>query len=323
MNKTERFNKAYYYLRAEGVIKSQADAAKAMKAGRPNISLALKGDKAYLTDKFLTRFASAFKQISANWLLYEEGEMLSVAVPEFKSENSPQVLEGDAEKDVIEEQAKMTARIMELMRESSHIPKTFALDANIEMSLFLEKLKGEKVWSVADVHKICDTFRVRKGWLVDGIGQKYRLPEEVLENIPARRSYDKNVGIPYYNVDFEMGFDLMVNDQTTNPECMIDFAKYNKADCWCNASGDSMEPTISNGDLIAIKEVRDPATCLINDDIYAIVTTNGLRTIKRVRDNGNTITLIPDNKKFSEQTISKELIRKVYKVIGSIKLKTL
>ena len=323
MDKKERFRKAFSYLKYEGVIKTQEAAGKLMGASRSNVSMALSGKESVLTDNFLMRFAEAFKQISLPWLLYGEGEMLSVAVPEFKSENSPQVLEGDAEKDVIEEQAKMTARIMELMRESSHIPKTFALDANIEISLFLDKLKGEKVWSVADVHKICDTFRVRKGWLVDGIGQKYRLPEEVLENIPARRSYDKNVGIPYYNVDFEMGFDLMVNDQTTKPECMIDFAKYNKADCWCNASGDSMEPTISNGDLIAIKEVRDPVTCLINDDIYAIVTTNGLRTIKRVRDNGNTITLIPDNKKFSEQTISKELIRKVYKVIGSIKLKTL
>lgn len=81
-----------------------------------------------------------------------------------------------------------------------------------------------------------------------------------------------------------------------------------------------MSPTISNGDLIAIKEVRDPASCLINDEIYAIVTTNELRTIKRVRDNGDTITLIPDNKKYSEQTISKEMILKVYKVMGSMKM---
>jgi hypothetical protein len=319
MDKAERFNKAYEYLRFEGVVKTQADVAKAMKAGRPNISLALKGDKAFLTDKFLTRFASVFKQISLPWLLYEEGEMVAISVPEFKSENSPQVLEGSIDKDVIEEQAKMTARIMELMRESSHIPRTFALDANIEISLFLDKIKGNKAWSVADVHKICDTFRVRKGWLVDGIGNKYRLPQEVLENIPARQSYDKSVGKPYYNVDFEMGFDILVNDQTVNPDYMIDFAPYNKCDCWCNASGFSMHPTISNGDMIAVKEVRDPKSFLINGEIYAIVTTNDLRTIKRVRDNGDTLTLIPDNKEFDEQTISKELIRKVYRVLGSMK----
>lgn len=80
-----------------------------------------------------------------------------------------------------------------------------------------------------------------------------------------------------------------------------------------------MSPTISNGDVIAIKEVRDAKSCLINDEIYAIVTTNDMRTIKRVRDNGDTITLIPDNKDYSEQSIPKDMILKVYKVMGSVK----
>jgi len=246
--------------------------------------------------------------------------MLTVK-PEFKAENTPQVLEGDEDKDVIVEQQRMTERIMELIRETGHINKTFALQADIELSLFLRKLKGEKAWSVADVHKICDTYRVRKGWLVDGEGKKFRLPEEVLETIPARRSYDVRVGVPYYNVDFAMGFDPLTNDQTVTPEYMIDFTPYNKCDAWCNAMGQSMHPTISHGDKIAIKEVRNPQTCLISGEIYAIVTTNELRTIKRVRDNGDdTITLIPDNKEYPEQTISKSLILKVYKVMGSVKM---
>jgi phage repressor protein C with HTH and peptisase S24 domain len=173
---------------------------------------------------------------------------------------------------------------------------------------------------VADVHKICDTYRVRKGGLVDGDGQKYRLPDEVLETIPARRSYDVRVGVPYYNVDFSMGYDMLTNDQTINPDYMIDFAPYNQCAAWFNATGNSMYPTIASGDKIAIKEIRDPKTCLISGEIYAIVTTNDLRTIKRIKDNGDTVTLIPDNKDYPEQTISKDLILKVYKVMGSVKM---
>ena len=319
MNKRERFNKAYNFLKYEGVIKKQEDVAKAMGASASNVSSALNGRESVLTDNFLMRFATAFKQISLDWLLNEEGNMLTVSA-NFKAENTPQVLESFVDKDIQEEQVRMTERIMELIRESQHIPKTFALEADIELSLFLKKLEGKAVWSVADVHKICDTYRVRKGWLVDGEGQKFRLPDEVLETIPARRSYDTRVGRPYYNVDFAMGFDPSVNDQTVNPEYMIDFAPYNRCDCWCNAMGNSMYPTIAHGDKIAIKEVRDPQTCLISGDIYAIVTTNELRTIKRVRDNGDTITLIPDNKDYPEQTIPKSLILKVYKVMGSVKM---
>lgn len=320
MNKKERLNKAYDFLKYEKVIKKQEDVAKAMGASASNISSALSGRESVLTDNFLMRFATAFKQISLPWLLTGEGTMLSVATPEFKPENIPQVLESNIDKDVIEEQKKMTGKIMELIRETGHVPKTFALDADIEVSLFLAKLKGEKVWSVADVHKICDTFKIRKGWLVDGTEPKYRIPDEVLETLPARRSYDVHAGVPYYNVDFKMGYDLLTNEQGVNPDYMIDFEPYNKCDCWCNARGDSMTPTIANGDVIALKEVRDPQSCLINGEIYAIVTTNDLRTIKRIKDDGDTITLIPDNKEYPVQTIKKEMILKVYRVMGSIKM---
>lgn len=319
MDKKERFNKAYNFLKYEGVVKKQEDVAKAMGASAANISSALAGRERVLTDNFLIRFATAFRQISVDWLLKGTGPMLTVEL-NFKEENTPQVLEGDLDKDVLEEQTKMTGRIMELVRETQHLPKTFALEADIELSLFQKKLDGKATWSVADVHKICDTFKVRKGWLVDGEEPKYRLPDEVLETIPARRSYDTRVGIPYYNVDFMMGFDPRDNDQTVNPEYMVDFAPYNKCDCWCDATGNSMYPTIAHGDKIAIKEVRDPQSCLISGDIYAIVTTNELRTIKRVKDNGDTVTLIPDNKEYPEQTISKELLLKVYKVMGSVKM---
>lgn len=318
-DKKERLNKAYKFLKYEGVIRKKEDVAKAMGMSEANISSALGGSESILTDDFLVRFANAFKQISLDWLLRADGAMLTVT-PEFKDENTPQVLMSDVDKDIIEEQAKITSRIMELVNEFGHTPKTFSLKADIEVSLFLKKIKGDAAWSVADVHKICDTYRIRKGWLVDGEGQKFRLPEEVLEAIPVRRSFDARVGVPYYNVDFAMGFDIMVNDQTYKSEYLVDFSPYNKADAWCNASGDSMHPTISSGDKIALKEVRDPKSCLINGDIYAIVTTNNLRTIKRVKDNGDTITLIPDNKEYSEQTIGKELILRVFKVMGCVKM---
>lgn len=316
-DRKDRFSRACSFLKDEGVIKKQEDIAKAMGVSSTNISNAINGRIRVLTDDFLVSFAGAFKQISIEWLLNGTGPMLTIA-PEFKSENTPQVLLSEDDRDVIEEQKKMTSRIMELVNEFGHIPNTFALKADIEVSLFQKKLKGDATWSVADVHKICDTFKIRKGWLVDGEGDKFRLPDEVLETIPARKSYDPKVGVPYYNVDFELGFDLLENDQTTNPEYMINFQPYNKADAWCNARGNSMYPTISSGDIIALKEIND-YHILISGEIYGIVTVNGLRTIKRVIDNGDTLTLIPDNKEFHEQTIEKGDVMKVFLVMGSLR----
>lgn len=162
-------------------------------------------------------------------------------------------------------------------------------------------------------------------WIYDGSGKMIveethttkMLPSD-FDNLPSK-GFDKSVGKPYFNVDFEMGYTFMENDQTRTPDYMIDFTPYNKCDCWCNAHGDSMRPTISSGDVIAIKEIKD-FSCLISGEIYAIITTNELRTIKRIKDNGDTVTLIPDNKEYPEQVIKKSIIYKVFRVLGSMKM---
>ena len=41
---------------------------------------------------------------------------------------------------------------------------------------------------------------------------------------------------------------------------------------------------------------------------------------ERIKDNGETVTLIPDNKEYSEQTIRKDMIYKVFRVMGNIKM---
>lgn len=129
-------------------------------------------------------------------------------------------------------------------------------------------------------------------------------------------------GVPYYNVDFIGGFDLIVNDQTVTPEYLIDFKEYNKATCWCNITGHSMEPEITSGDIIALREVVDPSF-LPFGEIYAIITTNNMRTIKRIgpASSPENYSLIPTNKapEYGIQEIPKNMIYKVYEVLGCMK----
>lgn len=176
---------------------------------------------------------------------------------------------------------------------------------------YLSKLKREP--SPSKILSIVSRFpQLNKDWLLTGEGEML-----VKDEPHPVKSFTH--GVPYYDVDFRLGFDLMMNDQTTRPDYLIDFAPYNKCDVWCNARGDSMAPTIANGDIIALKEIADPSF-LANDEIYAVVTTNDMRTIKRVRDEGDSLLLIPDNKAYSDQRLPKTLIDKVYKVVGCMKM---
>lgn len=130
-------------------------------------------------------------------------------------------------------------------------------------------------------------------------------------------------GRPYYDVDFKCGFDELADDQTTVPACLISFPPYDREGVvWCNATGDSMSPEINPGDVIALQEVRDWQSYLTYGETYAIATTNGLRTIKKVRKGGtpSTLLLVPVNRAAAdEQEIDKALVLRVFRVLAAIK----
>ena len=97
---------------------------------------------------------------------------------------------------------------------------------------------------------------------------------------------------------------------------------YNTAECWCNVTGHSMEPEISQGDIIALKELHDWQTYIPSGEIYAIVTTEH-RTIKRVSPGKHEgyILLTPSNPspEYVPQEIPLSIVQRVYRVLGCMK----
>lgn len=153
-------------------------------------------------------------------------------------------------------------------------------------------------------------------WLLTGEGSMLKDSDQ-----KPSINYEQK-GVPYYDVDFIGGFEEVLNDQTINPEYFIDFKPYNTAKYWANVSGHSMEPNISHGDIIAIKEIENWIDFLPFGEIYGIVTDE-FRTIKVVSkgDSPETFNLIPLNKdpQYVQQEIPKRLIRKVFSVLGAVK----
>lgn len=170
-------------------------------------------------------------------------------------------------------------------------------------------------------NKISKAFpKLNMFWLLTGEGNM--LKSNISNDSPSINSFKK--GVPYYDVDFIAGFDVMENSQIINPTYYIDFLPFNDADCWLNVTGKSMGPLIAHGDIVALKEVQDWKTFLLEGEIYAIITKNGFRTIKilgkDVEDSNNYL-LIPYNKSgdYHPQPIPKNVITKIYRVKGAIK----
>ena len=129
-------------------------------------------------------------------------------------------------------------------------------------------------------------------------------------------------GVPYYNVDFMGDFDRIFNDSSMVPEYFIDCPEFNRAICWCNITGHSMEPEINHGDIIALGEISS-VSFFPYGEIYAIVTTTGMRTVRRIEPNSNPdyYSLVPTNKSpgYMVQEIPKSVIYRMYEVLGCMK----
>ena len=167
------------------------------------------------------------------------------------------------------------------------------------------------------IDKISKTYPEQNtNWLLTGEGGM------LLDSIDSVPQKSFTNGVPYYNVDFIGGFDIVLNDQTAKPEYLIDFKKYNEATCWCNVTGHSMEPEITHGDIIALKKIEDKSFLPLGE-VYAIVTTNGMRTIKRLGPSSDPkcYTLVPTNKspEYGIQELPKDMIEHIFQVLGCMK----
>ena len=155
-------------------------------------------------------------------------------------------------------------------------------------------------------------------WLLTGQGNMYKL-QETSKLSPIISS---NKGVPYYDVDFIGGFDLIVNEQSLHPSFYIDFSPFNDADFWVNITGKSMSPFISHGDIVALKRFESWKEFILFGEMYAIITDE-FRTVKIIGKgkDDSYLSLIPYSKsyEFSQQDIPKHLVRDIFKVKGSIK----
>mgnify|MGYP002471450687 FL=1 len=199
------------------------------------------------------------------------------------------------------------------LRKIDFFKKTGISPSNFKGEGSKSELGGDKIAKILSVYS-----DINPDWLLTGQGSMLRETHLITPSTNLDRR-----GAPYYNVDFTGGVDLIFNDQSTLPAFYIDFTPYNKEGViWCNLTGHSMEPELSNGDIIAMKELTTPVAYLPAGEIYGIVTDE-YRTVKRIAKSPKEgyVRLIPTNHapEYSEQEIPISMIKRIYAVMGSIR----
>ena len=189
---------------------------------------------------------------------------------------------------------------------------------------YIAALESNKNFSRKKAIALADALSINSNVLIAAFEEEEPEEEEGNNKVINNPSINNDhKGVPYFDIDFVGGFDLVFNNNQVKPSFYIDFLPFNDADYWVNVSGKSMGPLIAHGDIVALKIVDDWRRFLLEGEIYAVITDNGFRTIKMIGAGKDELhyTLIPYNKggDYNPQSIPKEVITHVFRVKGAIK----
>lgn len=163
-NRVNRMITAYEYLRSIGRAHKQQDIAEKMNTDKANVSRAMKGDKKYLTDRFLHRFNNAFDNtFNLDWLITGVGEMLNTKERELEIEDN--IAEnGDYNEDMIK-------RIKEIIELKSKSVRSFSDIIGVKQVTLNQQILGDRKLSVDTILAILNSFEdISAEWLLRGEG---------------------------------------------------------------------------------------------------------------------------------------------------------
>ena len=249
--------------------------------------------KSIKLDTYKEKIEPIFPELNKKWLLLGEGEML---------------IEEDEEEPYLRAERNKYGLSLQRIQELTNLP--------------LKTLKAYDNGSKEMPDDILEAFEN----LFERIENEYNEREEDNTSIPVLITDDmvSNVKVPFYEVDFAGGFTSPEMFSEVKPSFVISSPSFSGADFACVLTGNSMSRRIKNGSVIGLKKINEWWEYFPTNEIYAIVTKNGLRTVKIVKRSTKSgyIDLIPDplpeynSPPYETETIRMEYIIGFYQVVA-------
>lgn len=161
------------------------------------------------------------------------------------------------------------------------------------------------------LEKILTALEVNKGHFL-----KYttKTPLPTIDKDPNGRK------IPFYDTEVFATISPAMGDVVAlRPDTFIHIPMFSQGEFALQITGHSMRPYISHGDWVVVKRIIN-REAIIYDEPYMVVTKeDNLKTVKFIKEHRDKkrLWLVPYNiEQFNEQTILKEDILELYRVVG-------
>jgi len=163
-------------------------------------------------------------------------------------------------------------------------------------------------------YKLLKEFNVNQNWWHNDVGPMFDLEKSKSINLV-------NKGIAYYeDVDVTAGPDNLFTDGSLQPTGYIQIPHFEDCDTSFPLWGDSMWPLYQSGQIVMCKEFLPWRDYVPYGEVFLVVT-DSLRTVKYVKpaSSEDKYLLVSENPHFDSFEISKEHIRRMFIVKGSVK----
>ena len=206
--------------------------------------------------------------------------------------------------------------VKELVRYSGVTTAEVAKKAQIAPSTLQRPAKGTATTRISQrtLEKLKSAYPNFPGWART---KDERLP---FTHQPAE---DDTLAIPMLELAYGMGGTFL--DDVDPGESLERFPRafirlFTKAPaellCFAHGTGDSMEPTISDHDVILIDRSRD--TININDQVW-VLAVSGIGMVKRVRiESGGHVVLLSDNEHVPDYRVGDDELQVIGRVIAVV-----
>jgi len=197
----------------------------------------------------------------------------------------------------------------------------FALNLGTSPQSLNQYINGDRMPGSNILNKLSD-LGCSIDWLLTGEGDM--LKQNLEPNITSITQLKSDEGVPFYEIDVTGSIVESFNDIREEPAFYVNYKPFNDCLAYLPIFGDSMSPTYSGGDVIAIKSVSNYEAILWGE-AYLIITNanaNNLRTVKLLypHKNKDKVILRAINPKYHGDTvINKEDILNLFIIKGVIK----
>ncbi len=195
-----------------------------------------------------------------------------------------------------------------------------AEELNITQSFLSQMENGSRGISLAVILKVVEKYRINANWLLNGEGTVF-VTQKAMAGPAKNKMKGGDTLIPLVDIRARADYPRRLNDhdfiQSFSLYRIPGFEDGNYR--MFEIEGDSMEPTIYQGEIVISEYIEDPQTA-VNGKIFIIVSKDAV-VVKRLLlylNDSNAFILKSDNPKYKSYQLKSEEIVEIWEVKGKI-----